>query len=194
MTSFLTPPSQISAGSAESPVTGNGFVINNKGHKVGRPLIAGGGIVINNPAGIDGPPTISTAVPGQIAFAKNVPCHIAGGTQLSVYKAVAGILHYRITHILFTNPTGTPVELRAGLYTKTGKAGAAILPASQAYPGWIDDPYYTQEIQITDQTLREKRSAPYLWFVPEIVNSAELYVDIHVRGEVLEWEINTPTS
>lgn len=189
MTSFLSPfySNTGGSGTAESHVTGNGIMVHNKGHMVGRPLIAGGGIEIRNNDGIDGDPAIAAAIQGQLAFVKNVPCHLAGGTMLPVYK-MPGLLHYRITHILFTNPTGTPVELRAGIYTKPAKGGVAILPATQSYTGLVDDIYSTLEIQVA-AALREKRSAPYLWFVPEVLNTAELYVDIHVRGEVLEWEI-----
>lgn len=188
MTSFLTPYNPGGTGSGEAAhVTGNGIVVHNNGHMVGRPLIAGGGMEIRNNHGIDGKPAFAAAIQGQLAFVKKVPCHIAGATLLPVN--MPGILHYRITHIVFTNATGTPVELRAGLYTDRNKGGVAILPATQAYTGLVDDIYSTLEIPITTPALREKRSAPYLYWVPEIVNTAEMYVDIHVRGEVLEWEI-----
>lgn len=186
MTTFLTSYTG-GASSAAPTVTGNGIMVHNKGHMVGRPLIAGGGMEIRNNDGIDGKPAFAAAIQGQLAFVKSVPCHIAGGTLLPVN--MPGIKHYRITHIVFTNATAAPVELRAGLYTDRNKGGVAILPATQAYTGLVDDIYSTLEIPITTASLREKRSAPYLFWVPEVLNAAEMYVDIHVRGEVLEWEI-----
>lgn len=185
MGSSLTAPNRTSTATSSS-VTGNGLVVHKDGTQIGRPLLAGPGVKIKNGDGVDGKPTFSIFPPGHIAMAKRVPLHIAGETLLQ--PDVEGIRLYRITHVLVCNATAASSgSVSAGLYTLTGKAGDAVVPPT-VLTGLTDSQYSTLKLEPAT-AMQRARAAPYLFFAPQVLSPVEMYVDVYVRGEVLEWEI-----
>lgn len=186
MGSSLTAPNRASASGSVANVIGNGIVMHKDGVQIARPLLAGPGIKIKNGDGVEGKPTFSTFPPGHIAMAKRVPLHVAGETILQ--PDVEGIRLFRITHVLICNATAASSgSVSAGIYTLTGKAGDAVLPPT-ALAGLTDNLYSTLKLD-PSSGMQRARAAPYLFFVPEVLSPVEMYVDVYVRGEILDWEI-----
>lgn len=183
----LTRPSVAATAVAQTEVIGNGIVGHNNGQLYGSPAVAGPGVELKNPDLRDGKLIIAAAIQGQMALQKRVPLNTTAATPIKI--AIPGVRYFRVTHFLFTNSTGVPdAGFRAGIYTLKDKGGEVLLPITQSFAGLTDDIFATLEVPVP-AALKTKRAVPYLYFVPQVANAAEMFVDIHVRGEVLEWEI-----
>ena len=180
-------PDENTGSGAGVTIAGNGVPVHNNGHWAARTLVAGPGMDIKNPDLIPGKPIFTAAIQGRIAFNKKVACHT--NTPTIFYVNMPGIRLYRITHVIFTNPTAVPSStFRPALYTLKDKGGVQILPSSQAFDGMAVDLYSTISVPLS-AAMQEARAVPYLYFIPSVVNPTELYMDVYVKGEVLEWEI-----
>lgn len=185
----LTRPTVASVPAAPSlpKIVGNGIVGHANGHLHAAPAVEGPGIKLKNTDLITGKLVIGAAIQGLLSSVKRVPLNTTAATPLEI--DLPGVRYFRITHFLFTNSTGTPdAGFRAGIYTLKNKGGEVLLPVTQSFAGLTDDIFATLEVPVP-ATLKTKRAVPFLYFVPEVANAAEMFVDIQVRGEVLEWEI-----
>lgn len=183
--SVSSPPAAASVPGASFKLESNGIVVHNNGHFRTVALVAGGGVEVGNQLGISGNPSITAPSQRTLFKAKAVDCTVVGDAAI-MEIAVPGARYFTITDLIVTNATATPVELRAGLFTKPNGTGVALVPGTQDYGGLLDDLYVTKRLAIG---AIEKRATPFLYFRVITANVASMEVDIYVLGDILEMEL-----
>jgi len=160
-------------------VIGNGFVVHNRGQLVAKPFVAVSPVVLRHPDGIDGMMEITARPPNHPLFTVD---DLDGNVTTDQAVKCFGADTYIIKTIVFLRASITPTVMQGGVYTKAGKAGRVIVPATQLFTA-LNGPKATLTVNFTDPVIIR---APWLYFSLTTAQGAALSLSMRVYGDVVD--------
>ena len=160
-------------------VIGNGFVVNNRGQLSAKPFVAVSPVILRHPDGIGGMMQITAQPPNHPLFTVD---KLDGNVTTDQAVQCFGADTYIIRRIVFLRASITPTVMQGGVYTKLGKTGRAIVPATQLFTA-LNGPKATLTVDFTDPVVMR---APWLYFSLTTAQGAALSLSMRVYGDVVD--------